>query len=548
MATSALPALRVPNLRGDIFGGLTAGVIALPLALAFGVASGVGAAAGLYGAIALGLLAAVFGGTPSQISGPTGPMTVVTASAVAAFSGDFSLVICVALLAGAFQAAFGVLGLGRLVRFIPYPVISGFMSGIGVIIILLQLPVLLGLPSAGSPPAALAALVHVSDMDPVCLCLAAATMAIVFFTPSHVSSMLPSPMLALVAMTGVAWMYQLDVPVIGAIPAGLPALHLPGFDLALTGRIAGLALALAALGCIDTLLTSIVADSLTHDRHDPRRELIGQGVGNMAAALVGGLPGAGATMRTVVNIKAGGSSRLSGVVHALFLVSVLFGVGPLAAHIPLCVLAGILIKVGVDILDYRMLKLLRRAPREDLLVMLVVFGVTVFADLIVAVGVGVTLAAVMTTFRIARQTQIRIDEPGNGAREREDERDLQDGTDFKVRVITVRGPFFFGTASQMQDKITGFVGAEVVLVNCLEVPFMDISAVFALHGMVEKFRDSGVDVVLAAKPEQREQLLGLGFRELVGAERILTSHEAALDEAWRIQRERDRDDELPASA
>ena len=325
---------RLARVRGDVFGGLTAGVVALPLALAFGVASGAGAAAGLYGAIALGLVAAVFGGTRPQVSGPTGPMTVVTASAVALFGGDLAAVAVVVLLAGALQIVYGLAGIGGMIRFIPYPVISGFMNGIGVIIILLQLPVLFGAAAAGSPMAAVAALpAAVMGADWASLGLGLATLAVVFLTPGRISRVLPSPLIALLGLSCAAAWLGLDVPTIGSIPSGLPELHLPALDMGRLPGMVGLAISLSLLGAIDTLLTSIVADSMTRERHDPRRELVGQGLGNMAAGLVGGLPGAGATMRTVVSIKAGGRSRLSGVVHAVFLLAVAAGLGPLAADI-----------------------------------------------------------------------------------------------------------------------------------------------------------------------------------------------------------------------
>lgn len=498
------------NLKGNLFGGLTAGVVALPLGLAFGVASGAGPAAGLYGAATLGLLAALCGGTRTQISGPTGPMTVITASAIAAFAGDWPAVLAVTLAAGAFQILFGAFRLGGFVKFIPYPVISGFMSGIGVIIILLQLHPLLGAPAVSSPLGALAeagaALAH---LDPAALALGAGTMLIVFLTPPRVTRVIPSPLMALVAGTAAAYTLGLPVATIGEIPAGLPTLQWPACSLAQLPRVVGFGLTLGILGAIDTLLTSIVADSLTKEAHNSNRELIGQGIGNMAVALVGGLAGAGATMRTVVNIKAGGTSRLSGVVHALFLLSVLAGVGPLAAHIPMAVLAGILIKVGVDILDYRMLRLIRKAPRQDLLVMGTVFAVTVLVDLIIAVVVGVTLASVLLTYRIARQTRINIMEVEKDPAISRQEKALQERSAYRIRTVSVQGPFFFGTTANMQDKVTAVVGAEAVIINCLDVPFMDISAIFALGEMVGKLRRRGIRPFLVVTDEQHRALAEL---------------------------------------
>lgn len=287
------------QLRGDLFGGLTAGVVALPLALAFGAASGAGPIAGLYGAIALGFFAAWLGGTPSQVSGPTGPMTVVFASAVAAFPGDLSLVFTVVVLAGVLQIAFGWARIGGFVRYIPYPVISGFMSGIGVIILLLQIHPLLGLQSVGSPLLALRSLPDaVGGARIESLLLGGFTLLVVFLTPARITRVVPSPLIALLGASLLAAWLKLPVNTIGEIPSGLPELRLPALAAEHLPRIFAMAIALAVLGSIDTLLTSLVADSMTRERHDSNRELIGQGVGNIAAGLIGGLPGAGATMRT----------------------------------------------------------------------------------------------------------------------------------------------------------------------------------------------------------------------------------------------------------
>jgi sulfate permease, SulP family len=524
-------------LRGDLFGGLTAGIIALPLALAFGVASGAGAAAGLYGAAALGFFAALFGGTSTQISGPTGPMTVVTAAAIASFSGDFASVCTVIILAGLLQIVFGALRLGVFVRFIPYPVISGFMSGIGVIILLLQIQPILGGPALDSPLAALAGLPEaLRQMNPYSLGLAAASMAIVFLTPPRISRVVPSPLIALVVLSLAAHYFSFPTASIGAIPAGFPELRLPQPQLAQWSRMASLALALAVLGSIDSLLTSIVADSMTRKRHHSNKELIGQGLGNMAAGLFGGLPGAGATMRTVVNIKAGGTTRVSGIVHALFLLAVIMGLGPLTSVIPLPVLSGILVKVGVDILDYRLLRLVRKAPKQDLLVMLAVFGTTVFVDLIVAVGVGVALASLFLTYRIARQTQIRITEASG----RTDA--AQGAFDPRIRVIGIHGAFFFGSSALMQDKVDRMLGTRIVVVDCMEVPFMDISAVFALSEMIEKLQDAGVRVFLAISERQRDSLDAYGIRELVGEDNLFLSRGSALQVAQITIEDEDKQD------
>lgn len=519
-------------LRGDLFGGITAGIVALPLALAFGVASGAGAAAGLYGAIVIGFFGSLFGGTKQQISGPTGPMTVVAAAGLLALHGDIAAFMLCVVLAGVFQIVLGMAKVGRFVRFIPYPVISGFMSGIGIIIILLQLPPLLGLPSLSSPMASLVALLkEVGNLNPASLGLGLLTMAIVFLTPPKVTRTVPSPLIALLVGTVTVVVLNLPVATIGQIPNGFPMPSLPSINMDSLGNVLSIALALALLGTIDTLLTSIVADSLTKERHNSNKELIGQGIGNMLCGFVGGLPGAGATMRTVVNINAGGKTQASGIIHALLLLVIVLGLGPLAEKIPLPVLAGILVKVGVDILDYRMLKVIRRAPKSDIVVMVAVFGMTVFVDLIVAVGAGVTLASLLLTYRITKQTTVNIDEVDGLSGILAAENVLQQDTHFAVRVLTIRGPFFFGSAVAMQDTLSRLMGTRVVLINCLKVPFMDLSAVFALSELADKLQSSGIDVLLAIKPEHREQLLGVGVDQIIDQSRMYDNHALALEGA-----------------
>lgn len=527
--------------RGDLFGGVTAAIIALPLALAFGVASGAGAAAGLFGAILLGFAAAVFGGTPTQISGPTGPMTVVVAAALTTFAGDSNSVAAVVIMGGLLQLCFGLCRLGAFVRYIPYPVISGFMSGIGVIIILLQISPLLGSPASSSPLEAVmavpAALTNLSLPD---LGLAILTIAIVFMVPSRITVILPSPLIALIAGTAAAWYFRLPVDTIGAIPSVLPDLSVPSLDFHNLSYIAGVALALAALGSIDSLLTSLVADSLTKGRHNSNRELVGQGMGNMLCGFFGALPGAGATMRTVVNVKAGGRTRLSGVIHSLMLLAIVVWAGPVAAHIPLAVLAGILVKVGVDILDYRLLRIIGRVPRSDLAVMVSVFTVTVFIDLVLAVAVGVTLAAIMTTCRIARQTQIRISESDTSNETHRVEKEIQEQSEFRIRVLSITGPFFFGTASQMADKVEMLLGTRIVVINCMEVPFVDVSAVFALNEMVDKLKAAGITVIAAINEGIRERLELMGSMDVLGRKNVFLSHGSALQVAMLLLDEDDR--------
>ncbi len=531
------------SLRGDVFGGITAGIVALPLALAFGVASGLGAVAGLYGAIALGCIAALLGGTPTQVSGPTGPMTVIFASAIIAFPGDISAVFASVFLAGILQIVFGYFKVGTLVRYMPYPVISGFMSGIGVIIILIQLHPLLGASGVSTPLEALtklpASLMH---PDIASLVLAVITMVIVFFTPPKISKTIPSPLLALLGGTALSVIFHMPVATIGEIPTGLPDITLPLFPVSQLPQIIPIAIALAVLGMIDSLLTSVVADSMTKTQHNSNKELIGQGLGNIAASIVGGLPGAGATMRTVVNIKAGGTTRVSGTVHSVFLLAILLGVGRYASLIPLPVLSGILMKVGIDILDYRLLRMIHRVPRMDLAVMVVVFVITVFVDLIVAVGVGVTLASLMITYRIASQAQINIQGVTEGEWHRDLEKSLQDESRYGIRTISVTGPFFFGTTAKMQEHVSKLMGTRVVIINCQDVPFMDLSGYYALSEMIDRLLTEKIKPIVVV-PEgigMRSRMMEMGYGNLLGQDGIHTDYNSALHLAWEYL------EELPA--
>ncbi|MCD8514911.1 MAG: SulP family inorganic anion transporter, partial [Burkholderiaceae bacterium] len=402
--------LHFHNLRGDIFGGLTAAIVALPLSLAFGVASGAGPIAGLYGAIFVGFFAALFGGTPAQVSGPTGPMTVIAAVVIADYAHNPAMAFTVVVMAGAFMILFGALRLGQYIRLVPYPVISGFMSGIGCIIILIQLGPLLGhIGQGGNPMAALERLPQqIHSLSLAALALGLLTLLIVYLMPARINRLVPAPLIALFACTLIGTFVLTGSPAIGEIPTGLPAPKLPTFELSALPMMLQSALTLAVLGSIDSLLTSLVADNLTRTRHESNRELVGQGIGNMVAGLMGGLPGAGATMRTVVNVRSGGRTPLSGMIHALVLLSIVLGLGGFAAYIPHAVLAGILLKVGTDIIDWNYIRRLRHAPREEVLLMLVVLLLTVLVDLITAVAVGVVMASLQFVQRMSVLQQKNI--------------------------------------------------------------------------------------------------------------------------------------------
>ena len=531
------------NIKGDIFGGITAGIVALPLALAFGIqafggvqdpsAASMGALAGLVGATMLGFFAALFGGTHSQISGPTGPMTVVAATLIsgvwASSNGSISSVLISMALAGLFcglfQILFGIIKLGKYVRYIPYPVLSGFMSGIGVIIILQQLYPLVGLKGTGTMidlvmgiPAA------VSDgISVTALLLGLGTIAIIELFP-FVTKKVPATLVALIVMTVISLFCNMDEKlIIGNIPSGLPLPFFANANISLSGidwmtvlkasLIPGLTL--AGLGSIDTLLTSVVADNITKTKHNSNKELIGQGIGNAIAGLFCGLPGAGATMRTVVNVKSGGRTQISGMVHALLLLAILLGLGGLVKYVPLSVLAGILITVGWGIIDFKGFKDLLRIPRADAVVLVVVFLVTVFVDLLTAVGIGMVIACVLFMKRASdlveggysSSTMTSSDlhkglpNPGEANFDKtkpwQDEGGITDEMRQHIYVQRLNGPIFFGTINKFKEVMEDVPDhAKVVIIRMKLVSFMDQSGLYAMETAIKDLQARGILVLM----------------------------------------------------
>jgi SulP family sulfate permease len=507
-------ALSWNGVRGDFFGGVAAGVVALPLALAFGVASELGPAAGLYGAIATGIVAAVFGGTPVQVSGPTGPMTLVVAGIVAANtlpSGAVNLpdVVAIIVLSGLLQIALGLFRIGAYIRYVPYPVISGFMSGIGVIIILQQLFPMLGAKPPSSEPLAILAQLHLlgANINWGAVALSALTIATVFILPRFTRAV-PASLVALVALTTLAVLLRLQVPVIGEIPSGLPSPVMPSLDFQQLPLLVAAAIQLAFLGAIDSLLTALVADNLTGTQHDSNRELVGQGLGNIAAGLIGGIPGAGATMRTVMNVKAGGRSRLSGVIHGLFLAAVLLGLSGLVQHVPNAVLAGLLVAVGIGIIDYRGISHLLKVPRSDAFLMLFVLVLTVFTNLIIAVAAGLIVASFVFMKKVSditeRQTTLTpvADEPWA------DELSIPDTILNKLFIKHVDGPLFFGFASQFLDIARQAATRSRLLVLRMDrISYMDQTGVYALKDALTKLNAAGVRVLVVGLSVAHHDLL-----------------------------------------
>ena len=573
------------HFKGDFFGGITAGIVALPLALAFGVSSGLGPDAGLYGAIFIGIFAAMFGGTPTQISGPTAPMTavslVVISSIIAANDGDLSValpaILGVFFLSGLIQIALGAIQIGKYIRYIPYPVVSGFMTAIGVIILATQfLPVLGYYPKedieyvntfkaqseevllekilkdearegylvledftetqlraqkiteegimneaqllagdkAKSVYGALTALPRaLNNTNLLELCLALLTIIIIYGF-KRITTAVPSTLVALFIVSFGAVALGLDYKPIPQIPEGFPTPRweiFTQFDLARMTPYFMTAISLALLGSIDSLLTSVVADNMTKTRHNPNKELVGQGIGNSVAAFFGGIPGAGATIRTVVNINAGGKTRLSGIIAGLLLLVILLSLGPIASRIPAAVLAGILVTVGIGVMDYKGLKAIRTMQKSEVFIMLLVLVLSVFWDLVSAVGLGMILATLIFMKKIgdatASQASIEtLDSPNNEFWT--DEKTHLKAMIGHVFIKHLNGPIFFGSTSELK-QLTSQIPAEAkeVIIRMDKVPYIDQTGLYTIEDIILDLNQKDIKVSLVGLNQQPAVLL-----------------------------------------
>jgi SulP family sulfate permease len=580
------------NIKGDLFGGITAGIVALPLALAFGVSSGLGPSAGLYGAIFISFFAALFGGTSTQISGPTAPMTavsmVVVAGIVAANDGDVTkalpAILTVFILAGLFQIILGVIGLGKYIRYIPYPVVSGFMTAIGLIILLTQV-----LPSVGYYPkedvvfvetfkaeaqevilknilkeeagekilvlenfeetinradkisaadilkesetlaaketaGALGAIIAfpraLQKINWLEFLLALGTIFIIYGF-KRITTKIPSTLVALIVMSSIAVGFGLDYRTIQEIPSGIPIPNweiFTGFSLASVTPYIFTALTLALLGAIDSLLTSVVADNMTKTKHKPNKELIGQGIGNSIAAIFGGIPGAGATIRTVVNINAGGKTKLSGMIAGIMLLVVMLGLGPVASKIPAGVLAGILITVGIGVMDYKGLKAIPYLPKDikigpiklssEVLIMMVVLLLSTFWNLVYAVGIGLVIASLMFMKKIGDLTAERSNVKSLKEESWSDEIDFPENLKEKVFIKHIKGPLFFGSTSEFQalsEQIPE--SAKTVIMRLGRMQYMDQSGLYAMEDMLQDLKKKNIEVLFVNLLQQPRYMM-----------------------------------------
>jgi SulP family sulfate permease len=532
------------NVKGDIFGGVTAAVIALPMALTFGVASGAGASAGLWGAILIGFFAALFGGTPTLISEPTGPMTVVMTAVIARLTAadpenGLAMAFTVVMLAGIFQIIFGFFKLGRYITLMPYTVISGFMSGIGFILVILQIAPFLG---QDSPKGGALGMVQnlptlLASINPLETALAAITLGILFFYPSKLKKFMPPQLLALIvgSLVAIFFFSNADIRTIGEIPVGLPKLQAPTFTPSQLQVMVVDGLVLGMLGCIDALLTALVADSITRTEHNSDKELIGQGIGNLVAGLFGGIAGAGATMGTVVNIQAGGRTAVSGLTRALVLLVVVLGLSQYLTGVPSAVLAGIAFKVGIDIVDWGFLKRAHKISPKAAFIMYGVIILTVFVDLIIAVGVGVFVANILTIERLSNHRAEKVKAVTYDDEEIElnsEERRLLEQANGRVLLFYLSGPMIFGVAKAISREHNLINDYQALVLDLSEVPILGVTSALALENAIEEALEKERQVFLVGVGGQTEKRLRkLGVMDKVPAQNLISDRITALQQA-----------------
>ena len=531
------------NVKGDIFGGVTAAVIALPMALAFGVASGAGPAAGLWGAVLIGFFAALFGGTPTLISEPTGPMTVVMTAVITKLTADnpengLAMAFTVVMIAGVFQIILGALKLGKYITLMPYTVISGFMSGIGLILITLQFGPLLGTanPKGGVIAALQNAPTVLSNLSPNIgeVILGLLAVAVLFLMPSKLKKVVPPQLVALIGCTLISVFFfgNAEIKTIPEFSAGLPSLVMPTFTVDQVQIMIVDGLVLGMLGCIDALLTAVIADSLTQTQHNSDKELIGQGIGNLVSGLCGGLPGAGATMGTVVNIQAGGRTAVSGLSRAFILLVVVLWAAPLTQNIPLAVLAGIAFKVGIDIIDWKFLQRAHKLSWKAAAIMYGVMLLTVFYDLITAVGLGVFVANILTIQKLANIQADRvkaIDTHEDDRLANQEARHLMKEANGRILLLDLGGPMSFGASKAITQRQNILDNYEMLVIDLTHVPLLGVTATLALEKTIDDAYAKGLEVyIVGGEGKLKERLQKFDILDRVPHKNRVQTRVAAL--------------------
>ena len=523
-------------LAGDVFGGVTAAVVMLPASLAFGIASGLGAEAGLYGAVGVGLFAAIFGGTKTQISGPTGPMTVAVAVIVASHATTIVEALTIVAMSGCIQVVLGLTRIGRYIVYTPQSVISGFMSGIGVIIILIQLLPLIGVPAMGSPIESVQTFARtIYDVNYSALALATISFIIAAAWPRRLSTYFPGPVVALIVGTALGMFWLTDAPTLGEIPTGMPtfALVVPSTEFVLNALEPALIIAL--IGSVDSLLVSLVADSVSGTRHKPNRELVGQGIGNIIAGMFGGIAGAGNTLGTLTNLRAGGSTRASGALYGLLLLLLVLGLGEYLSPIPHAVLTGILIKIGIDIIDWRSVLGAHKIPSGFMVVMLITMAITVFIDLVTGVTVGL-IAAGMVHARKLEDLELDnvVSVPLLDRQFLDSEDEDLDQFAARVGLVALRGVFTVASSHRLVSTFSvDLKEHEIVIFDLTETIHVDDSSALVIEQLMQVARAEQTEVIVVGMSDTVEDTFK-AFDVLRNVVDAWTVH--TLDEAREIAR------------
>ncbi|WP_419192560.1 SulP family inorganic anion transporter [Kolteria novifilia] len=522
------------NVGNDILSGLTVAVIALPLALAFGVASGLGPETGMWAAICGGIFVGLFGGSKTGVSGPTGPKVVQLAAIVeltrlANGQADLGFIFSLVFLSGLVCVGLALLKVGRFIYYTPYSVVSGFMCGIGVIIVVLEIPAMLGFQTPSSVWEAIRQIPYdILHEDPRAVIVSGATFATIVLWP-RISPVrwLPGPLIGLLVGTGIAAIFQFDIAYIGEMPTGLPKIYWPSFSR--FDEMIGPATALAGLAIFDSLLTCLVADNMTDDRHNSDREIFGQGIANMMCGLVGGVTTATATMRTVANIKCGGRSGLAGLVHGVVLLALMLGLAPFASYIPIACLAGILLKIGIDIIDYRVLPVLHRMPFTDALCFWAVLLLTVSVDLLVAMGVGVAIAFVRVIHELGSLYEQDVVSVKQAKRQFPGDKVMPDELKERILKLRLEGPLFFGVSDTLYRVASSMNDYDYLMIRLHQVPMIDMSGAFLLDDIIDKAHANGAIVVITGlRPSTRRVLDKLKILDKIGHDRCFEKFNDAM--------------------
>lgn len=523
------------NVPNDILAGITVAVIAMPLALAFGVASGLGAEAGMWAAICGGILVGIFGGSNTGVSGPTGPKVVQLAAIIAATkmaSGEPDIVFAMSMvfLSGLICIVLALMKIGRFIYYTPYSVVSGFMCGIGVIIILLEIPPMLGFATPNSVMSAIKQIPYdIMHEKPHALIVSLATFATILIWPRLTKKQwLPAPLMGLIVGTSLAHLLQFkDIEYIASMPVGVPHLYWPDFSR--FGDMIGGAFALAGLCIFDSLLTCLVADNMTNERHNSDREIFGQGVANMGCGIVGGVTTATATMRTVANIKCGGKTGLASITHGLVLLALMLGLAPYASYIPMACLAGILLKVGMDIIDYRVLPVLHRMPFMDSICFWAVLILTISVDLLVAMGVGITIAFVRIVQELGQAYEQNVVNLNEISRPLPADVSMPEDLKEKVLKLRLEGPLFFGVSDTIYRTSSALVDYKYLIVRMARVPMVDMSGAYLLEDIIDKAHEQGATVFFTGlRPQVERTLNRLKIIEKVTEENCLATFNDAI--------------------